>query len=45
MMPTPITSMNDTTNCRQMSTLRNTLPFGDKPNEPFSTKAGGNEVT
>ena len=45
MTPTPMTSMNDTTNCRQISEVRKMRPLGDRPNEPFSTKAGGKDVT
>ena len=44
MMPTPMTSMNDTTNCRQISEVRRMRPLGDRPNEPFSTSAGGKDV-
>ena len=45
MIPTEIISMNETKNWKQTKNVRNILPFGDKPNEPFNTNAGGKEVT
>ena len=45
MIPIAMMSINATKNWKQTNIVRSFLPLGESPNEPFSTRAGGNEVT